>query len=190
MALPWAEAGYQCYCVDVDQEVDPEQRVNHENIEFVEADIHKYLPPRAEYKAVFAFPPCTNVAVSGARWFKDKGLNGLASAIQNFERARQIIEWAEPDTWFIENPKSTLSTYWRKPDEKFDPCDFHGYTERDEAYTKETWLWTSDSFQLPEEKPADEVDDRIHKMPPSEDRGRMRSKTPLGFSRAVYQANE
>lgn len=190
MVLPWAEAGYQCYCVDIDQDVEPEDRQQHENIEYVEADLHKYLPPKAEYKAVFAFPPCTNVAVSGARWFKDKGLNGLASAAKNFERARQIIEWAEPDFWMIENPVSTMSTYWREPDHTFHPYEYDGYTEEDNRYKKTTCLWTSDTFRKPETDAVEDFDDRIHKMPPSEDRGRMRSKTPLGFARAVFQAHQ
>jgi len=187
MVLPWAEAGYRCYCVDINQ--NPENRRQHKNIEYVESDIHTYLPPRAEYKAVFAFPPCTDVAVSGARWFEDKGLNGLASAVKNFERARQIAEWAEPDIWMVENPVSTLSTYWREPNYTFHPYEYDGYTEQDNAYSKKTCLWTNDAFTEPETDEVEEYNDRIHKMPPSEDRARMRSKTPEGFAQAVYESN-
>jgi hypothetical protein len=112
MVKPWAENGYECYAVDIATEEDKTEEYGEGIIHYVSGDIHKYLPPRAEYEIVFAFPPCTDLAVSGARHFKDKGLNGLSSAIENVERARQICEWAD-STYMIENPVSTLSTYWR-----------------------------------------------------------------------------
>ena len=187
MAKPWAEEGYRCVCVDIDQDAPNKvEKIEHENIDYVESDIHKYLPPRAEYKAVFAFPPCDNVAVSGARWFKDKGLNGLASAVKNFERARQIVEWAEPDVWMIENPVSTLSTYWREPDQFMHPYEYDGYTDEDNGYTKKTSLWHNEEFSLPAPKMADKKDSRIL------DEGgnpRVRSQTPQGFANAVFKEN-
>jgi len=185
MIKPWAKAGYQCYCVDTYHKGIKKEG----NITYIEADIMNYLPPRKEYRIVFSFPPCTNLSVSGARWFKDKGLNGLSEGIKLVERARQICEWCSAP-WMIENPISVLSTYWREPDYIFHPYEYDGYTKDDNAYSKKTCLWTSKDFKMPIKIPAKKFDNRIHMMGPSEDRGRKRSLTPEGFAIAVYKANE
>lgn len=176
MVKPWAEAGYQTLCID-------KQRDG--------VDILRWIPPRADYRIVFAFPPCTDQAVSGARWFKDKGLSGLAASIELVERARDICEWSGAP-WMIENPVSVMSSYWRKPDFKFDPCDFTTY-EPGDNYTKKTCLWVGNGFVMPQ--PTKMVglpkpDDRIHKAPPGDDRANFRSATPIGFAMAVFAANE
>jgi len=160
---------------------------NGGTIHRVRHDIRDWLPPRTEYRIVFAFPPCNNLATSGARWFKDKGLAGLASAIELVEKARDICEWADAP-WMIENPMSTLSTYWRKPDYTFHPWMYG------DNYTKKTCLWTGDGFKMPPpdtQDPPDDVDvDYIHKQPDSKGRQKKRSLTPAGFARAVYEANK
>lgn len=191
MVKPWAEAGYTCYAVDIKHEGREREQVGDGEIIYVEADITTWLPPRADYEIVFAFPPCTNLAVSGARWFKDKGLSGLSDGIRLVERAREIAEWTDAP-WMIENPVSTLSTYWREPDYRFHPYEFDGFTSRDERYSKKTCLWTSEGFVMPDggDVPDAEVDDRIHKMAPSEERSAKRSETPRGFARAVFEANQ
>ncbi|SFB72128.1 hypothetical protein SAMN05444422_101468 [Halobiforma haloterrestris] len=189
MVRPWANAGYRCICVDTQHDGRETQSVEGGGeIITVGTDIRAYLPPRTEYEIVFAFPPCTNLAVSGARWFKQKGLTGLADAIELVEQARKTCEWADAP-WMIENPVSTLSTYWQEPDYTFHPYQYAGYTDQDEAYSKKTCLWTSDDFVMPPTDAVEEYDDRIHKMPPSEDRNRNRSETPMGFAHAVFQAN-
>ena len=176
MVKPWAEAGYDTLCID-------KQRDG--------TDILRWLPPRTEYKIVFAFPPCTDQAVSGARWFKDKGLAGLAAAIELVERARDICEWSGAP-WMIENPVSVMSSYWRKPDSIFNPYEFTGYEPKDN-YTKKTCLWHGNGFIMPSPnraKKLPEPDDRIHKAPPGDQRANFRSVTPLGFARAVFEANK
>ena len=175
MVKPWADAGYDTLCIDIQRDG---------------TDILRWLPPRTEYQIVFAFPPCTNVAVSGARWFKDKGLAGLGSAIELLERARDICEWADAP-WMIENPVSTFSSYWRSPDHIFHPHQFAGFEPTDN-YTKKTCLWTGNGFVMPDAFPllhASKPDDRIHKAPPGPDRANFRSATPMGFARAVFEAN-
>ena len=132
MVKPWSEAGFSTLCIDVQRDG---------------TDILKWIPPRARYGIVFAFPPCTNLAVSGARWFQDKGLAGLGSAIELVERARDICEWAGAP-WMIENPISTLSTYWRKPDHIFHPYEFAGLEPLDN-YTKKTCVWCGNGFIMP-----------------------------------------
>ena len=191
MVRPWAEAGYRCLAVDVQNDGSTET-VGEGSIEYVQADVREYDVPDEEYRIAFAFPPCTNLSVSGARWMQEKGLEGLAVAIELVGACHNRISDLDCP-WMLENPVSTLSTYWREPDYKFDPFQYNGYTDRDEAYTKETWLWTGGGFQMPKpdtEVSYDEADDRVHRMSPSEDRADKRAATPMGFARAVYLSHE
>lgn len=189
MVRPWARAGYTCYCVDIDaKNTDPEY-VGDGVIYYAEADIRTWIPPlNTRIEIVFGFPPCDNLAVSGARWMQEKGLDGLDSGVTLFKRAREIAEKSGAP-YMLENPVSTISSYWREPDHTFHPYEYDGYTDQDEAYSKKTCLWTGGGFVLPDQDPADEFDDRIHKMPPSEDRANKRSETPTGFAQAVFEAN-
>jgi len=190
MCKPWAEDGYTCYAVDIDNDGDIEN-IGDGSIHYISADIHEYLPPREEYVFVSAFPPCTNLAVSGARWFKDKGLDGLQSGIKNVERCRKICEWSDA-AYIIENPVSTLSTDWREPDYIFDPYEYDGYTEEWNQYSKKTCLGTSKSFVMPDTDGVKEYDDSyIHNMggKTREEQAKNRSETPQGFANAVYEYN-
>lgn len=188
---PWLEAGYRAILVDLQH---PEGETTDENLTRIGADMLTWFPPRwlatSDVAFVAAFPPCDHVAVSGARWFKGKGLGKLAHSIQLFDRAAFWCEWFGAP-YFIENPVTTISTYWRKPDHTFDPSDFTGF-ELADNYTKRTCLWTGGGFVMPPANRADGLptpDDRIHKAPPSSERANFRSATPLGFSRAVFHAN-
>lgn len=187
MAEAWAEAGYEVITVDIEAEPRTEQ-VDEGSVTYIQADIRDWLPPRREYAFVAAFPPCTNLAVSGARWFKDKGLSGLSEGIELVERARYIAEWADAP-YMIENPVSTLSTYWREPDYMFHPYEYDGFTGEDNAYSKKTCLWVGNGFEMPDTDASEEYDDRIHKMAPSEERSKKRSVTPKGFANAIVAAN-
>lgn len=153
MVRPWAEAGFECICVDRQHE-----GARHEDgITYIGADLLNWLPPPRRYAIVFAFPPCTNVAVSGARWFREKGLGGLSEAVDLLEACRRICEWSEAP-WMIENPVSTFSSYWREPDHTFDPCEYGGYLKpRGDAYTKKTCLWTGNGFVMPRKMPVEPV---------------------------------
>lgn len=186
MVRPWAEAGFDCLCVDVQHEG---ERTDG-GITYIGADVADWLPPRGDYTIVFAFPPCTNLAISGARWFRDKGLAGLADGLRLVERCRRICEWSGAP-WMLENPVSTLSTYWRKPDHQFDPCDYGGYlSPPGDAYTKRTCLWTGGGFVMPPHRPVIPFEgSRMHLMSPSADRADRRAETPMGFARAVFGAN-
>jgi len=179
---PWAEAGHLCYCVDVQHSAG---ETRDGNIIRVGADVRDWLPPRGDVEIFFAFPPCTDVAVSGARWFKDKGLGALIQALQLFDVSVKLAEWSGAP-YMIENPVSTVSTYWRKPDFKFHPWMYG------DLFTKETWLWTGNGFRMPwpqYETPPEGTTQKIWLMPPSEDRANKRSETPMGFARAVFAAN-
>jgi hypothetical protein len=187
MVRPWAAAGFRCVAVDLRHEAGVTIR---DGVEFVGADVTRYLPPRGDYAACFAFPPCTDLAVSGARWFAGKGLGALHQAVGLVEACRRICEWTGAP-WMLENPVSTLSTYWRRPDHTFDPCDYGGYlTPPGDAYTKKTCLWTGGGFVMPETRRVEPVrGSAMHLLPPSADRADLRSATPCGFARAVFEAN-
>lgn len=188
MVQPWLDAGYECWIVDTQH---PEGEHRDGNLVKVGADITTWLPPRADYRICFAFPPCTNLAGSGARWFRSKGLSGLADGIRLVDAARTIAEWTGAP-WMLENPVGTLSSYWREPDYAFDPCDYAGYPGgEDERYTKRTQLWTGGGFVMPAPRPqAPTGPNPIHWASPGDDRGDRRSVTPRGFAHAVFQANE
>jgi hypothetical protein len=128
--------------------------------------------------------------VSGARWFQDKGLGSLIQALQLFDAAVRLAEWTGAP-YLIENPVSTVSTYWRKPDYTFDPCDYGGYLDPPgDAYTKKTCLWTGNGFVMPGSKRVAPFEgSKMHRLPPSEYRAMLRSATSLGFAEAVFEVN-
>ena len=195
MAKPWLDAGYTCYIVDIQHPVayDTGGITQEGNLYKVHADLTKpWLCPvgRERIVFVFAFPPCDHLAVSGARWFKGKGLRRLELSISMFATASEFCEWSGAP-YGIENPVSTISSYWRKSDYTFNPHDYTGFC-RDDNYTKKTCIWAGNGFVMPEPNKVDDLgnpDDRIHKCPPGPERHNIRSATPLGFSMAVFEAN-
>ena len=125
---------------------------------------------------MIAFPPCTHLAVSGARWFKEKRADGRQQEALSFVR---MLMDAPIDRIAIENPVSIISSHIRKPDQTIQPWQFgHGETKR-------TCLWLKN---LPKLEPTDIVEgreQRIWKMPPSADRWKERSKTFQGIANAM-----
>lgn len=182
---PWAEAGYPCICYDWRHSI-RRDRVRG-NITYRWADVRGLTPDDLpENIAIgFAFPDCTNGALSGARDFQRKGMQGLIDFLTLVEACRKLLCFARCP-WMLEQPMSRLSTCWRKPDHKFSPWMYG------DNYQKETWLWTGGGFVMPPPvatvKPAS-VKESIWRMPPSQDRKDLRAVTPMGFSRAVFEAN-
>lgn len=190
MVLPWLEAGYDAVTVDLQDQINPHPRRRH--IVQDVTDLNPEFGVNEGAVAAFAFPPCTDTAVSGARWFKDKGLDGLIQALRVVSACKNILGLAGCPS-MLENPVSTIATYWRKPDYTFHPHEFTGFCLGDH-YTKKTCLWTDGGFVMPvsftaKDLEAIEPDDRIHKAPPGAERANFRSATPMGFAQAVYLAN-
>ena len=189
MARPWAEAGFQCYCVDIRH---PKGATVKDKITFIGADMLEWEPSFDAKNVAFQayFPPCTDLAVSGARWFKEKGLGALIHALKLFNAAIGMAA-SIPAPYLIENPVSTVSTYWRKPDYTFNPCDYAGYLGgENDLYTKKTCLWVGNAFKFPAPRALpSEQGSRMHLLPPSAERANLRSATPAGFARAVFEAN-
>jgi|GEM_PF-338645 len=184
MAKPWAEAGFLCYCVDTQHPSGETRDPENENIIRVGADMLDWLPP-TDGEIVFAafFPPCTDVAVSGARWFPGKGVGAAVRTLTLWKRCVDMAEMLRCP-YLIENPVATISSHWRKPDHKFDPCDYG------DPYTKKTCLWTGGGFAMPPKKRVKPTEgSKMHKVPPGPNRANIRSQTPPGFAQAVFEAN-
>ena len=125
---------------------------------------------------MIAHPPCTHLAVSGARYFPAKRIDGRQQAAIDFFMA---LANAPIPKIAIENPISIMSTVWRKPDQIIQPWQF-GHGE-----TKATCLWL---MNLPSLSPTNIVsgrEPRVHKEPPSPDRWKKRSRTFQGIAEAM-----
>ncbi len=125
---------------------------------------------------MIAHPPCTHLAVSGARHFAAKRESGVQQEALDF--VRLLLE-APIERIALENPVSIISSHIRKPDQIIQPWQF-GHGE-----TKATCLWLKN---LPKLQPTNIVEGRearIHKMPPSADRWKKRSETYEGIANAM-----
>lgn len=184
MVRPWAEAGYECLCIDTQHSIraDRVERFGAGSITYRWGDVRSVEPVSAFI--TFAFPPCTDLAVSGARDFKAKGLRRFIDALEVVEACRMLCAFSG-GAWMLENPVGRLSTAWRRPDHTFDPCDFG------DPWTKKTCLWVGGGFVMPAKHRVEPtMGSAMHLMPPSPDRANQRSATPMGFARAVFAANE
>jgi hypothetical protein len=176
-AEPWAEAGYDCFCVDIQHSIRKDRTVQFGagRIHFVWGDVRSWTPPQG-YRPVFgvSFTECTNVAVSGSRDFKRKRGFLLRDGLEQFEAARQAFEWAGIP-YMQENSVGVLSSipHIGKPDHYFHPWEYAGWCEEDN-YTKNTCVWAGNDFVMPPKLPAPHLgppDDRIHKAPRWRPRG-------------------
>jgi hypothetical protein len=190
MVRPWAEAGFECFIVDIQHPKGCTKHPDMPNVWRWGVDVLEWLPPKVDYHMVFSFSPCDDTAVSGARWFTQKGLAALGHSINLFARGIDIATWSNAP-WCAEHPVSTISSYFRKPDRSFHPWEYAGYMMDDDTYTKVTNIWHSKDFIWPQTRPAITPPDvkRIWHVPPSADRKNIRSKTPDGFVLAVFIAN-
>ena len=131
-----------------------------------------------EWDCMIAFPPCTHLAVSGARHFEQKRKDGRQQ--QGIDFFMAIVN-APIERIAIENPVGIMSGIYRKPDQIIQPWQF-GHGE-----TKSTCLWLKN---LPKLKPTSIVEgreQRIWKMPPSANRSMERSKTYPGIAGAMAE---
>lgn len=124
-----------------------------------------------------AFPPCTHLAVSGARWFKDK----LEAQTEALDFVRGLLICPSVPRVALENPIGIISTRIGKPTQIIQPWMF-GHGE-----TKATCLWLKG---LPPLKPTNVVEGRVarvHRAPPSPDRWKERSRTLPGIAQAMAE---
>lgn len=140
---------------------------------------------KLDWDMVLAFPPCTHLAVSGARHFAQKQRDGRQDMGVGFFKAFTALDHVPRVA--IENPVGIMSNLYRKPDQIIHPWMF-GHPEQ-----KATCLWLKG---LPKLEPTNDVSaqmaqlpkserERIHHMPPSPERSKQRSKTYPGIARAM-----
>lgn len=125
---------------------------------------------------MIAHPPCTHLAVSGARWFKNKKQE-QKDAIDFFMK---LIN-APIKKICVENPISIMSTKYKKPNQIIQPWQF-GHGE-----TKATCLWLKNLDKLKPTKIVEGRLSRIHQMAPSKNRSKLRSITYQGIADAMVE---
>lgn len=139
----------------------------------IQDDVLKHLEG---WDMMIAHPPCTHLAVSGARWFKDK----VVEQKEALEFVQALLDAPIPKI-ALENPISIISSKIRKPDQIIQPWMF-GHGE-----VKATCLWLKN---LPKLTPTNIVEGReakVHRMPPSADRWKLRSTTYQGIADAMAE---
>lgn len=215
MGRPWAHAGHTVHCYDLQHHGTKTELVGDRggSIVFHECDIMKdgLLFELQALNPIFcaAFPPCTDLAVSGSRWFASKACADpryRTKAMNMVYRSRDLFE-ALGAPWLIENPVSVISSEWRKPDYTFNPCDYGGWLPENDvhpqfpsiipprdAYTKRTCLWTGSGFVMPQRRPVpiDTAQASVmhRKLGSKSTRTKnIRSATPRGFADAIMRAN-
>ena len=139
---------------------------------------------KEKWDLILAFPPCTHLAVSGAAWFAEKRKDGRQQQGIDFFMA---IANADCEKIAIENPVGIMSTHWRKPDQIVQPWMF-GHPER-----KATCFWLKGLPKLTEtnnvkaemESLPKNQQHKMHYLPPSKNRAKLRSKTYDGIAQAI-----
>ncbi len=221
---PWRDSGHDCICFDI----------QHNGVKVIDGITYAhaklsslgdlintlksigkpYLP--GSVKLVLAFPPCTDLAVSGAKHWKKKRKADPEFQTKAVNLAQFAVCVADyyRSPYVIENPVGALSTLWRKPNVYIHPYEFGGYIlEREaehptwpdyiaprDAYTKKTGLWYGNGFCMPSKSPVDPI---MHESAGSQSSKQwsklggkslktknIRSATPRGLAIAIKKANE
>ena len=131
---PWEIGGYECYYFDAKREGDEHLLVNPLDITSSVKRVRAAVGGSAHI--VVGFPPCTDLASSGARhWARKREADPLfqykAMQLFNFVAA---VGYSLGARWAIENPVGYPSNDWGKPDFTFDPCDYGGYLPEDDVH--------------------------------------------------------
>lgn len=211
MLLEYAKAGYQCYCFNADEGNNGEYfiKMKHENLHYVNMWIDENFIERisnmdiTKPDIVFGFPDCTMFAQSGIKHVRSD--DDIQIALKNAIMVETVgNHFGVP--WMAENPVGRLSTLWRKPDFYFNPRDFGNYLDESEGsfhpkmplkdgYTKRTAIWCGNGFTEPERKPLCNDEGVMFFWGwkflggKSARTKQLRSLTPRGFARAVFEAN-
>ena len=187
------------------------------SITYLKADLHnvevldEIYAEHDKIDFLMSFVVCTDLAVSGSAHFKNKARLNPKFQLEATEHAIRCADLADRFgcPYMIENPVSRLATLWRKPDYYFHPFEYGGYLSDDEAvhptwpdyipprdaYSKKTCLWVSkETFVMPQKRPVECESfgsSRQHRLlgGKSIKTKNIRSATPRGFAKAVFEAN-
>jgi site-specific DNA-cytosine methylase len=139
---------------------------------------------------MIAHPPCTDIAISGSKYFKEKIADGRQQLALNF--VRRLIE-ADIGKIAIENPVSVISTHIRKPDQIIQPYEYgHDASKRTCLWLKNLPLLIGTSYITPrivegKRRWANQTDSGQNRLGPSEDRAAIRSLTYTGIAEAMAE---
>lgn len=185
---PYRDSGYNVIQIDIKNGIDI-LTWNYKDIE----DVY----------GVLCAMPCTDYAVSGARWFADKDIDGRTEKSQLLvAKCKEIIEYFNPVFWVLENPVSrihNLNNWLGKPKFYFHPYEFAHLIENaiDEQYSKKTALYGKFNNPIKGNLPCLDTT-KIHKPKTKDGKSpgfhtelckELRQETPHGFSKAFYEVN-
>lgn len=217
MAKPWLDAGYECWCIDGQHPEGATREGNHVKVgmwlypvsdSFIQIQLLSILQEIGDCDFVFGFPECTDLAVSGAAHFAKKRTKNPDFQVEAMRNVR-LVEYAGNYfgcPWGLENPVSVISSMWRKPDYKFHPYEYGGHLPPDDthphypdyikprdAYPKKTCIWSGNGFAMPNKMPVDVepgYSDQHKKLGGKSLKTKnIRSATPRGFAKAVFESN-
>lgn len=204
---PWADAGFCCYALDILNDDRVEGLITYLQADLLDPFWHTWCISNRPFM-VMGFPPCTDLAVSGAAHFAKKRKINPCFQDQAVALARTVetIGDACACPWFLENPVSVMSTIWRKPDHVFHPYHFGGYLPVNDihprwpdyikprdAYPKKTCIWAGGGWRMPKAIPVEITsgysDQHKRLGGKSAKTKQIRSETPRGFAMANYLEN-
>lgn len=189
-ALPFFEGGWNVILWDIKHDPDfctTFRDINDANTDFFYEFVFDNW---GTVDGILAAVPCTDFAVSGARWFKEKDARGdTEKSIEIVYQTLRIIDLCQPNFWVIENPISRIHNLVPeigKPKMYFNPCDFG------DPYTKKTALYGEFNTNLKRIPVKPTEGSKMHKKygGKSERTKEMRSQTPMGFAYVFYEANK
>ena len=152
---PYKEAGYDVRIITLPQE-----------------DVRLYQPQQNVH-GILAAPPCTHLAGSGARWWKQKGTEALLEALAVVDACLRIVIVTHPSFWALENPVGRLVHYLGQPKLYFHPYEYG------DPYTKKTCLWGI--FNIPRRRPIIPIQGgKLWRLPPSQNRTPAARPAPAG----------
>jgi hypothetical protein len=204
----WAANGYNVILVDPQHPKGINKDGNYIKVGGTISEYIDYLSSiikMGNTQLVVGFPPCTDVAVSGAahwenKYKQDRYFQARAAIIA--QECKTIGELSQVP-WFFENPVSGFSKIFGKPNFIFNPYEFGGYLPEDDkhplypefikprdAYPKKTCLWSGGGFELPEIRRVvcdPGYSDQHNKLGGKSLKTKnIRSATPRGFATAVF----
>lgn len=158
--------GWDAWSCDIEETEVPGQHIQEDVLRVLDEG----------WDLMIAHPPCTHLAVSGARWWKLK----TEEQAKALEFVRRLLEAPIPKI-ALENPISIISSAIRKPDQIIQPWQF-GHGE-----TKATCLWLKGLPLLTPTQVVEGREARIHRMSPGPNRAKERSRTYQGIADAMAE---